>query len=1232
MGSSLFCATSMMAQAQGTEATTDEDIVYLSPFEVTSEGSIGYQARDTLAGTRLRTDLKDVANAVQVINNQFLQDTGATDTKSLLVYTTNTEVGGIGGNFTNVGDSTTPNDVQARVSPQTNTRVRGLTSADNTRNFFLTRTPWDGYNVDRVDIQRGANSLLFGIGSPAGIVNTNIQGASMFNEGKIEAKIGSYGSIRGSVNVNHVILDGELAVRIAGLYDNEKYRQKPAFEKDERVYAAVRYDPKWAKIGSSKLSIKANYEHGDIEANRPRVNPPQDKITPYFTDSRFYSNGKHFAYDGKIINSSDAELYLAQTTPDPSFGALQSSLHRNDWGDIYPDDGVWTGSIANPNYNPWMQYWGSDYYGLVAVYNDPNSSEMSYWSVGSTMSTTGSSVNAGVSTYLAAAGVGSVSQYALNAHLAGSDIGAWKNVSLSDDSIFDYYNNLLDGDTKRELEDWDNFNLTVSETFMDDMFGVEFAYNYENDTQTYKTRIVPSGYAISIDVNKYLADGVTPNPGYGKAYVGSRSTGYSDKQMNQTIRGTAFADFDFKKFMDPDSLGARIIGRHVFQGNWSRMSINTQHRGWMGLTSADWFSGAGSINAGARYVATMTYLSAADLTGLTSASGLNLSRIKADRDPGTGTISTGLYNNTTGSLVTNYPVSIWSDNNKSDMKNLYNSMECWDSKTVTETYGVIWNGYMLDNCLVPTVGYRKDEQKFYGSGNANINTVDGIANFNDPEWYVPTSAKDAMASSIDTTKGNRRYFYNEGNSTSWGIVGHMPEFVQKMLPYGLNFSVFYNKSDNFSPDASRIDLEGNPIDGMKGDTKDYGFIISALDDRISLKVNWYKTTVENATMNDAIVNCYMLGMGEGWAVRSALAGHYAILSHGQVAAQNFGGSNDFNYSGSDLNGDGVTGDFLPWSRSGYTEAESFAHFEDAYNALMDTTKQPSEAFQRTWLGGETISEFAAECETLYKAGDYSALSKKITNGMSSGQPQGLYVTGTTESEGIEFELNAQITPNWNVAINAAKTEATRTTLGDSWADFTNNRQQLYQTAYGDMLLWGPWEGDTLRSKWMSEYYGNYLLQRALMGSNVPELCKWRLNLVTNYTFSDGMLKGFNIGGAYRWQDKTAIGYPLKYKADGTLDLQYVGGVGYSQFDLDKPYYNDAQNTFDLWVGYEHQINDDVTWRIQLNVRNLFADEDLIPISTNPYDADGDGVYESATPANYRIPDETTWYITNTFTF
>jgi outer membrane receptor protein involved in Fe transport len=52
-----------------------------------------------LAGTRVRTDLKDVASAISVVTAQFLQDTGAKNAQDLLVYTPSTEVAGLRGNF-----------------------------------------------------------------------------------------------------------------------------------------------------------------------------------------------------------------------------------------------------------------------------------------------------------------------------------------------------------------------------------------------------------------------------------------------------------------------------------------------------------------------------------------------------------------------------------------------------------------------------------------------------------------------------------------------------------------------------------------------------------------------------------------------------------------------------------------------------------------------------------------------------------------------------------------------------------------------------------------------------------------------------------------------------------------------------------------------------------------------------------------------------------------------------
>ena len=147
--------TAQTTSAAPAVSKADEETVVLSPFVVSSTEDDGYTAKNTLAGTRVRTELKDVGSAISVVTAKFLQDTGSKNSADLLVYTTGTEVAGQGGNFVGGGDGNIIAD-GAYVAPVANTRVRGLAAADNLRDFFLTDIPWDSYNVGRVDLQRGS--------------------------------------------------------------------------------------------------------------------------------------------------------------------------------------------------------------------------------------------------------------------------------------------------------------------------------------------------------------------------------------------------------------------------------------------------------------------------------------------------------------------------------------------------------------------------------------------------------------------------------------------------------------------------------------------------------------------------------------------------------------------------------------------------------------------------------------------------------------------------------------------------------------------------------------------------------------------------------------------------------------------------------------------------------------------------------------------------------------------
>ncbi|HXS16818.1 MAG TPA: hypothetical protein VN764_06500, partial [Polyangiaceae bacterium] len=235
-----------------------------------------------------------------------------------------------------------------------------------------------------------------------------------------------------------------------------------------------------------------------------------------------------------------------------------------------------------------------------------------------------------------------------------------------------------------------------------------------------------------------------------------------------------------------------------------------------------------------------------------------------------------------------------------------------------------------------------------------------------------------------------------------------------------------------------------------------------------------------------------------------------------------------------------------------------------------------------------------------------------TTGFSSqnnGQINGISPNGTIDntSEGYEFEVNYQPVPNWNIQINASKTTAFRESLGAPMLDFIDKQWAQLQGPAGDLRLW--WGGDNnLRRYYQDNIISAVEFQKESVGFQVPELRPYRFSGITNYEFREGLFKNFNVGGAYRWEDKQILGYGLKEDLSG--------------LDATKPISGGSEDHFDLWVGYERQITKGVKWRIQVNFRNVGESADLVPISVNP-----DGVI-----AAQRITEGMSWGITNTFSF
>src|SRR3954464_7324207 len=82
--------TATPASNAAADSKTD-DVVQLSPFQVSGKQDEGYQATSAMSGTRLNTKLEDLAAPLAVVTKQQIEDTAAVDINDIFKYEVSTE-------------------------------------------------------------------------------------------------------------------------------------------------------------------------------------------------------------------------------------------------------------------------------------------------------------------------------------------------------------------------------------------------------------------------------------------------------------------------------------------------------------------------------------------------------------------------------------------------------------------------------------------------------------------------------------------------------------------------------------------------------------------------------------------------------------------------------------------------------------------------------------------------------------------------------------------------------------------------------------------------------------------------------------------------------------------------------------------------------------------------------------------------------------------------------------
>ncbi|MDP0498501.1 MAG: TonB-dependent receptor plug domain-containing protein [Verrucomicrobiota bacterium JB022] len=278
-----WVAASLLPATTWAQDEADETEVFeLSPFVIQSTDDDGYRAATSVSGTSLNTRLQDLPMSIQPITADFINDTGATDFDSALAYSsgvfTDSREASRGTSGPNANRSSSSSERSASASARgarfaNIVNIRGFDVPFQNRYGFrsggLVIDPGgdatalggllDSVNIERMEVVKGPNSLLYGVGVLSGIVNVIPKRPMLEEAYEFSLGVGSYDYFRTTGDVTGPIFqndDHSLAYRILGAYQSNATWTD--WRQDEDEYLAGQLEYRW----KNKLTVFGEVQYG----------------------------------------------------------------------------------------------------------------------------------------------------------------------------------------------------------------------------------------------------------------------------------------------------------------------------------------------------------------------------------------------------------------------------------------------------------------------------------------------------------------------------------------------------------------------------------------------------------------------------------------------------------------------------------------------------------------------------------------------------------------------------------------------------------------------------------------------------------------------------------------------------------------------------------------------------------------------------------------------------------
>ncbi len=635
------------ADASTTRSMASDETIELSPFQVKA-GSNGYYASNTTASTRLNTSLDDLASSTTIVTKEQMMDMAMLDINDVFKNEAGTE-----GTATFTSDAVdrngSPVDVTS-TNPNVANRVRGVGAANLAIGNFATNgfVPVDPINIDSVEISRGPNSGIFGIGEVSGTVNLQPASANLARDrSTVSFRTDSYGGYRTSIDLNRVLLKNKLAIRGSAVWQHDAYERKPAGIDSVRLNGMVRYRP--FKNTTITGSVSTYRSYGTL----PNLTMPKETITSW-----------------KAAGS-------------PTWDPVTQTVHLN--GAVVP--GTWT-TTNLPSY-----FDASQFLTLSTAFVQPDGT-LSWWGPSRTTTSTTTPNTPNQNVFYVNPKVTAITPAQ---PLFAADR------STTDKNLYDYTSiNLAAFNYTQVRQSTESFLL--EQTFLNtprQLLAAQLGYYRENGLRQTNDMWGTGGSGgrtgyIYVDVNERLLDG-SPNPNLGRPFIGvfnirARADNYSRRDIGR-------AQLAYRLDLRKETGLIRWLGMQTLSGYGEYRETGTRLTRWQDeiTSSQSW------------YVFPSTPVTAATFTTPAVAAqpfyryyiGDNVGQ-NVDYAP--HALIHGTYNFTWGNGATGV---FRNDPAKIDDNYFFSQVLGWN-KSIIKTKGAALQSYLLNDRLVTTLGYRKD--------------------------------------------------------------------------------------------------------------------------------------------------------------------------------------------------------------------------------------------------------------------------------------------------------------------------------------------------------------------------------------------------------------------------------------------------------------------------------------------------------------------------------------------